>query len=98
MIEVENEISVNDILRMDTLTDDKVNQISIYFNDLKKAGLIDLIRNGHYYDKNKYDFYFIIGDASKNWYMKLILKSTILDLVLKYKIINFVVHEYYEHN
>jgi hypothetical protein len=94
-------ISVNDIL-IDFITnpisDEEFSDIEKYYENLRKAGFIDLIHNSHYYNKSTYDFYFTIGDASKNWYRKLILKSSIVDLVLKYKIINFVVHKYHEHN
>jgi hypothetical protein len=94
-------ISVNDIFieqHVSPIGDDELLKIERYYESLKKAGFIDLVMNGHFYDKNIYDFYFVIGDASKNWYRKLILKSTVIDLVLKHKIINFVTLKYYGYN
>lgn len=98
--DVSKNISVNDILIehiMNPISDEEFSKIENYYENLRKAGFIDLIHNSHYYDKSTYDFYFTVGDSSSNWYRKLILKSSIIDLVLKYKILNFVVHKYYEH-
>jgi hypothetical protein len=95
--DIDKNISVNDIIienRVNPINQHDSNEISMYYENLRKAGLIDLINYGHYYDKNKYDFYFDLGDASRNWYKKIVLKSTIADLVLKYRIINFLVQEH----
>jgi hypothetical protein len=96
---VDKNISVNSIIienHYKPITDHELDKLSKYYNDLKKAGLIDLINFSSYYDKDKYDFYFNLGDASGNWYRKLILKSSIVDLVINHNIINFVVEMYYE--
>jgi hypothetical protein len=95
---IDNNISVNDILiqnMVNPISEEEFNRLSQYYESLKRACLIDLVNYGHYYDKSKYDFYFNIGDASKGWYKKLILKSNIVDLVLKHRIINFLVLKYY---
>lgn len=99
--DVSKNISVNDILieqHLQPISDRDLEKIGKYYEALKKAGFLDLVSNGHFYDKNIYDFYFVIGDASKNWYRKLILRSTVVDLVIKRKIINFVVLKYYGRN
>jgi hypothetical protein len=95
---IDKNISVNDILLENMgnpINEDEFKNISKYFDNLKQVGLIDLIEVSHFYDKSGFDFYFIIGDASRNWYKKLILKSTIIDLVLKHRIINYIVQKYY---
>ncbi len=101
ILKFEKNISVNDVLIQNQSTpinSDEFKQMSEYFESLKRVGFLDLITNGQYYDKSKYDFYFIIGDASKNWYRKLIVKSTILDLIVKRQLIKFVVLKYYGYN
>jgi hypothetical protein len=101
ILEVDKNVSVNDIILQNIenpISDEEYQKIEEYYLNLKKVGLIDLIQHSHYYDVSKYDFYFVIGDASSNWYRKLIFNTSTLDLVLKYKIINFVVHKYYGRN
>lgn len=96
--EVDRDISVNDVIIENTLHPiNDFDKVLLYYENLKKAGLINLITYGQYYDKDRYDFYFNLGDASRNWYKKLILKSTIVDLVLRYRIINFIVQQNYGH-
>ena len=54
---------------------DEFLSVERYFNALRESFLIDLINVSDFYNKDIYDFYFIIEDTSKNWAKKLILKK-----------------------
>lgn len=101
VLEIEREVSVNKILLdniKNPLSEGDYEKIEEYYLALKKAGLVDLIGPYHYYDKEIFDFYFHIYDGSKSKVKKLVLKKNIVDLVLKHKIINYIViknHEYF---
>ena len=96
---VEKHVSVNKILLKLTKTPMKMEEftsIEHYFNALRDAFLIDIIGTSHYYNKDVYDFYFIIEDTSKNWAKKLILKKSMVDLILKYRVIEYLIVKYYK--
>jgi len=98
---INKNISVNDILlklSKKPMEMDEFLSVERYFNALRESFLIDLINVSDFYNKDIYDFYFIIEDTSKNWAKKLILKKTMADLVLKYRVVDFlVIREYKDH-
>jgi len=98
---INKNISVNDILlklSKKPMEMDEFLSVERYFNALRESYLIDLINVSDFYNKDIYDFYFIIEDTSKNWAKKLILKKTMADLVLKYRVVDFlVIREYKDH-
>ena len=98
---INKNISVNDILlklSKKPMEMDEFLSVERYFNALRESFLIDLINVSDFYNKDIYDFYFIIEDTSKNWAKKLILKKTMVDLILKYRVVDFlVIREYKDH-
>jgi len=98
---INKNISVNDILlklSKKPMEMDEFLSVERYFNALRESFLIDLINVSDFYNKDIYDFYFIIEDTSKNWAKKLILKKTMADLILKYRVVDFlVIREYKDH-
>ena len=64
MSEVNKNISVNDVLlklAKKPMKMDEFSSIERYFNALHDSFLIDFVNVGWYYDKNLYDFYFILA-------------------------------------
>lgn len=97
---ISKHISVNQILlelSKNPMKIDEFKSVERYFNALKDACLLDVIGTAHYYNKETYDFYFIIEDSSRNWAKKLIIKKTMVDLILKYRVIDYIVIEEYKH-
>ena len=99
---IEKHVSANDILLKLTkkpMPMEDFLSIERYFTALKNACLIDVIGTSHFYDKQIYDFYFIIEDSSRNWGRKIILKKSMADLIVKYRVIEYlIIKEYQEHN
>jgi hypothetical protein len=95
---IDKNISVNEILLKLTkkpMKKEDFLSVERYYNALKSANLIDIIGVGHFYDKQTYDFYFVIEDASKNWSRKVVLKKTMADLILKYGVIDYIIIKNY---
>lgn len=97
LFEIDRNISINEKileLRKNPLTDEQIQGIAGYFDQLRKAELVDIIDFAHYYDSDKYDFYFNLEDSSSadTWSGKLIMKSTYVNLVLKNRILDYLVH------
>ena len=99
---VNKNISVNDVLlklAKKPMKNDEFLSVERYFNALKDSFLIDLINVGEYYNKDVFDFYFIIEDSSNKWAKKLILKKTMVDLIIKYRVIDFlIIRDYTNHD
>jgi hypothetical protein len=98
---INKNISVNDILlklSKKPMEMDEFLSVERYFNALRESFLIDLINVSDFYNKDIYDFYFIIEDTSKNWAKKLILKKTMVDLIIKYRVIDFLIIRDYKNN
>jgi len=98
---INKNISVNDILlklSKKPMEMDEFLSVERYFNALRESYLIDLINVSDFYNKDIYDFYFIIEDTSKNWAKKLILKKTMVDLIIKYRVIDFLIIRDYKNN
>ena len=96
---IEKNISVNDILLKLTKTPMKMDEylsIERYFNALRDACLIDVVGASHYYNKDVFDFYLIIEDSVKNWNKKVILKKTMADLIIKYRVIEYLIVKEYQ--
>ena len=96
---IEKHISVNDILlklAKKPMEIDEFLSVERYFNALKSAGLIDIIDTSHFYFKEVFDFYFIIEDSSRHWAKKIILKKTMADLIVKYRVIDYLIIKEYE--
>lgn len=97
---INKHISVNKILLELTRKPMKIDEfksVERYFKALKEACLLDVIGTAHYYDKEIYDFYFTIEDSVQHWAKKLILKKSMVDLILKYRVIDYIVIEEYKH-
>ena len=98
---INKNISVNDILlklSKKPMEMDEFLSVERYFNAMRESFLIDLINVSDFYNKDIYDFYFIIEDTSKNWAKKLILKKTMVDLIIKYRVIDFLIIRDYKNN
>ena len=98
---INKNISVNDILlklSKKPMEMDEFLSVERYFNALRESYPIDLINVSDFYNKDIYDFYFIIEDTSKNWAKKLILKKTMVDLIIKYRVIDFLIIRDYKNN
>lgn len=95
---INRSVSINQILieldEMD-VTDEQLNKWENYFNSFVKSSFLKIIDITHFYDKNHYDFYFILEDSFDNWTKKVILSSNIVDLVLKHKILHYITIKYY---
>ena len=98
MSEVNKNISVNDgLLKLakKPMKMDEFSSIERYFNALHDSFLIDFVNVGWYYDKNLYDFYFILEDTTTKWSKKIIMKKTMVDLIIKYRVIEFLIIKHY---
>ncbi len=87
-------ISINEIILKLTkkpMDIEDFESIGRYFNALKQANLIDLVGLVHFYDKQMYDFYFILEDSSTGVAKKVITKKTMVDLIIKYDVIGYIV-------
>lgn len=92
-------ISVNELLlevNEMNLTDEDINKWVRYYHSLVDSSFLKVIEITHFYDKNYYDFYFVIEDSSLNWTKKIIMTSNMVDLVLKHKILHYIAFKYYD--
>ena len=92
-------VSVNELLlevNEMNLSDEDINKWVRYYHSLVDSSFLKVIEITHFYDKNYYDFYFVIEDSSLNWTKKIIMTSNIVDLVLKHKILHYIAIKYYK--
>ena len=95
---INRSVSVNNILlELDTIEmdDEQLNKWEDYFNSFSRSSFLKIIDITHFYNKNYYDFYFILEDSANNWTKKIILTSNIVDLVLKHKLLHYITIKYY---
>jgi hypothetical protein len=99
LINIDRSISVNKLLLEFSemnLTDGDMDKLDKYYHSLVNGSFLKVIGISHFYDKNYYDFYFVIEDSSLNWTKKIIMTSNIVDLVLKHKILHYIAIKYYK--
>ena len=92
-------VSVNELLlevNEMNLSDEDINKWVRYYHSLVDSSFLKVIEITHFYDKNYYDFYFVIEDSSLNWTKKIIMTSNMVDLVLKHKILHYIAFKYYD--
>ena len=76
-------ISINEIIL-------KLTKKPMDIEDFESIGRY-LVGLGHFYDKENYDFYFILEDSSTGVAKKIITKKTMVDLIIKYDVIGYII-------
>ena len=64
--------------------------IDNFYNSLLKCGMIREIKKGYIYDKDEFDYYITLYDKNR-WSLKLIMKRSLVELVKKRNIIEYLI-------
>lgn len=89
-------VSVNGYLKKmnkDPLSKEELTLISNYTNNLIKSELLNIVDIGHFYDNKKYNKNLTLSDTYNNKHIKLVFNENIHDLLIKYKILEFIIYK-----